>query len=353
MTSLPAKMRAVQLRDYETGPQSIAIVEMLVPQPRPGEVLVQVFASPINPSDISFLRGLYAFKKPLPAVPGFEGSGTVVASGGGILARFLNGRRVACAVAEAGARGGMWAEYVVVSARRCVPLSRDVELEAGATMLVNPLMAWAMMDEVRRGGHRAIVQTAAASALGKMVVRLGQRFSVPVINVVRRTEQVEVLRGMGAEHVVDSSAGDFDERLRDLCHKLGATIGFDPVAGETSGRVLRAQPKGSRLVVYGALSDAPAQISPASLIFEEKQVEGLWLSAWMGNRNILSQLRVGRKVQRLLATDLKTEIQGRISLEEVKYGIDQYAANMTAGKVLVMPGLRDELERGKSVLQLD
>lgn len=80
----------------------------------------------------------------------------------------------------------MWAEYVVTSARSCMPLSHHVSMEQGAMMLVNPLTAWALVDVARRGRHKAIVQTAAASALGKMVVRLGRKFSIPVINVVRR-----------------------------------------------------------------------------------------------------------------------------------------------------------------------
>ena len=102
-------MRAVQLRAYDGTPESIA-VEMPVPRPGPGEVLVRVFASPINPSDLMFIRGLYGFKKSLPAVPGFEGSGTIVEAGTGLTARFLKGRRVACAAADPKVRGGMWAE---------------------------------------------------------------------------------------------------------------------------------------------------------------------------------------------------------------------------------------------------
>jgi NADPH2:quinone reductase len=87
-----------------------------------------------------------------------------------------------------------------------------------------------------------------------MIVRLGKRFSVPVINVVRRARQVELLRGLGAEYLVNSSEPGFDKQLRELCHKLGASIGFDAVAGEISAIVLRAQPHGSRLLVYGGLS---------------------------------------------------------------------------------------------------
>jgi NADPH:quinone reductase-like Zn-dependent oxidoreductase len=337
MTSTPTTMRAVQLRAYDGKAESIAVAELPMPRPGPGQVLVRVAASPINPSDLMFIRGLYGFKKPLPAVPGFEGSGTVVEAGGGILARFLKGRRVACHAADPNIPGGMWAEYVVTSARSCVPLSRRVEMEQGATMLVNPLTAWALMDEARSGRHKAVVQTAAASALGRMVVRLGQKFSIPVVNVVRRPAQVDVLREMGAEHVLNSGDPGFDASLRDLCHRLGATMGFDAVAGEMSARVLRAQPPGSRLLVYGALSLGASQADPGSLIFEGKRLEGFWVSAWLRRRSLLGQLRITSRVQELLAQELKTELRARLPLEEVAHALEQYAGNMTGGKVLLVP----------------
>jgi NADPH:quinone reductase len=202
---------------------------------------------------------------------------------------------------------------------------------------VNPLTAWALVDEARRGGHRAAVQTAAASALGRMVIRLGQKFSLPVVNVVRRPEQVELLRAMGAEHVLNSGDPSFDAELRKLCRKLGASIGFEAVAGEMSGRVLAAQPEGSRMLVYGGLSLKAVEIDPGSLIFEGKRVEGFWLSAWLRGRNLLSQLRVARQVQALLAGDLKTEIRARLPLEKAAEAVKQYSADMTAGKVLLAP----------------
>jgi NADPH2:quinone reductase len=338
MASQPATMRAVQLRNYDGKPDSLIVAEVPLPRPGPGEVLVKVFASPVNPSDLMFMIGNYGFKKPLPATPGFEGSGTVVETGSGFMAKFMKGRRVACAAADPKISGGMWAEYVVTSAQFCIPLSKNVEMEHAATMLVNPLTAWALMAIARDGGHRAAVQTAAASALGRMVIRLGQRFGLPVINVVRRAEQVELLRSMGAEHVLNSSDPNFDDELRKTCHKLGATIAFDAVAGEMSGRVLRAQPHGGRLLVYGGLSLKGMEIDPESLIFEGKHLEGFWLSAWLRGRNLLSQLRVARQVQQLLSGDLKTEIRARLPLEKAAKGLAQYSADMTAGKVLIVPG---------------
>ncbi len=335
--AIPSSMRAVVLTAYDGKPESLTVGERSVPRPARGQVLVRMSAAPINPSDLMFLRGLYGFKKKLPAVPGFEGSGTVVAPGGGLMARALVGRRVACAATDPAIADGTWAEYLVTSAHYCVPLRKEVETEQAATMLVNPLTAWALIDEARRGRHRAVVQTAAASALGRMILRLGHRFSVPIINVVRRRQQLDLLLKMGADQVLDSSEPDFEQALKTLCRQAGATLAFDAVAGEMTGRILRAMPSGSRVLVYGALSLQACQIDPASLVFEEKRVEGFWLSAWLRQRNLIAQLRTARQVQKLLAGELKTDIQARLPLDQAARALELYTDNMTSGKILLVP----------------
>jgi len=330
-------MRAVQISSYDGKPESLRVVELPVPQPGPGEVLVKVAASPINPSDLMFIRGLYGLKKALPAIPGFEGSGTVVASGGGFLASMLKGKRVACHATDPKTTGGMWAEYLATPANACVPLKKDVDLEPAAMMLVNPFTAWALVDEAQHGNHRAIVQTAAASALGRMIIRLARDRNIPVINVVRRPEQIALLRGLGAQHVLDSNSAGFDEILRNHCRELGATIAFDAVAGEMSGRIQRAQPKRSRLVIYGALSLEAAQIDPGVLIFEGKSVDGFWLSGWLAKLSLFSRARIAGQVQKLLASELKTEVRARYPLDQAPRALQEYSAEMTSGKILLVP----------------
>ena len=337
MAAVAKTMRAVQITAYDGEPDSLRAVDLPVPQPGPGEVLVKVAASPINPSDLMFLRGLYGLKKPLPAIPGFEGSGTVVGSGGGFLPWMLKGKRVACHAADPKTAGGMWAEYLVTPATACVPLKGSVELERAAMMLVNPFTAWALVDQAQRGGHHAIVQTAAASALGRMIVRLARSRGIPVINIVRRPEQVGLLRGLGAQHVLDSNSAGFPEILREHCRELGATISFDAVAGELSACVLRAQPKGSRMVVYGALSLAPVPVDPGALVFEGKTVEGFWLSSWLAKQNLITRGRIAGKVQQLLTSELKSDVRAKYPLDQAARALAEYAADMTSGKILLVP----------------
>lgn len=334
---IPATMRALELRDYDGTRESLAVVERPVPQPRRNEVLVRIGASPANPSDLSFLRGLYGLKKKLPVVPGFEAAGEVVAAGGGLMGRWLTGRRVACAAPQNG--DGTWAEYMRTPASLCIPLRRDVGVEQGASMIVNPFSAWALMEEARRAGARAIAQTAAASALGRMINQLALRRGVAVVNIVRRPEQVELLQTSGAQHVLNSTAADFDARLKELCRRLDTKIAFDAVAGDLNGQLLRAMPNGGRVIVYGALSMRACEVDPRALIFERKRVEGFWLSDWLMGQNALAKIITSMRVQKLLASDLKTEIRARLPLEQAAQGLEQYAQHMTGGKVLFVPSL--------------
>jgi NADPH:quinone reductase-like Zn-dependent oxidoreductase len=332
---LPATMRALELRSYEEGERSLAVVERPLPVPGAGQVLVEMAASPVNPSDLMFLRGLYGQRKRLPVVAGFEGAGRVVAAGSGAWPRYLKGRPVACAAPFDG--DGTWAEYMLVPAAQVIPLSRSTDLEQAASMIVNPFSAWALMEMAAGHKARAVVQTAAASALGRMVVRLAASRGVETINIVRRAEQAEALRQAGAAHVLDSNDPDFDPRLRELCARLGATVAFEAVAGELTGRVLGAMPRGSRAIVYGALSQGACAVDPRSLIFEGKRVEGFWLADWLRQQNGLKKFLVARRVERMLGGELKTEVRARLPLEEAVEGIRQYAADMTAGKVLLVP----------------
>jgi NADPH2:quinone reductase len=329
----PNTMKALELRAYDG---RLHLVQKPVPRPGPGQVLVKVAASPINPSDLKFIVGGYGIKKALPVVPGLEGSGTVVAAGPGLMGKLSVGKRVGCMASEV--LDGTWAEYMVAEARRAIPLNKNVTLEQGAMMVVNPWTAWALLDTARRAGHRAAVHTAAASSLGRMLLRLGQRENFPIIHVVRRAEQVELLSRMGATLVLNSSDADFDSRLKESCQMHGVTVAFDPVAGAMTGRVLAAMPEGSTAIVYGSLSDEAVTVRPEQLIYENKRVEGFWLSKWVAKKGLLGRAKMAFGLQKRLATDFQTEIRARVTLEQAAEAIEQYRHTMTGGKVLIMPG---------------
>jgi len=331
---IPDQMTVVVLDSY-TGVEALRVEQRPVPKPGPNEVLVKVAATPINPSDLAFIEGLYGFKKPTPVVPGFEGSGTVVAVGNGMMGRYLNGRRVACVSQERG--DGVWAEYMVTTISLAFPLDGSVSFEQGAMSVVNPLTAMAFLALAKEGKHKTIVLTAAASALGQMVNRLFYSEGKRVISIVRSEEQVNLLEEQGADTVLDSSKLNFERDLRDLCQQYQVRLAFDAVAGEMSMQILAAMPPHSTVTIFGGLSYKPAMADIGDLVFHDKSMDGFWLTTWMAKKSFIQSLIIWKRAQKLMATDLASEIRNQFPLHEVQTAIKEYQKQMTGGKFLLSP----------------
>jgi NADPH:quinone reductase-like Zn-dependent oxidoreductase len=237
----------------EEGTLELSLADVPLPSLSSGEVLVRIEAAPINPSDLGLLlagadvasavvegpsqrpvvtapladgalRSLAArVGKSLPV--GNEGAGTVVAAGPSPEAQSLLGRTVAVA------GGSMYSQYRALGASSCLVLPPGSSAKEGASSFVNPLTALGMIETMRREGHRGLVHTAAASNLGQMLVKLCLEEDVPLVAIVRKPEQMELLRTIGAVHVCDSSSPSFMADLIDALSVTSATMAFDATGG--------------------------------------------------------------------------------------------------------------------------
>jgi NADPH:quinone reductase len=262
MTSpLPSTGLQLQSLISADGVLELSLHDVPVPTPAADEVLIRVEASPINPSDIGLLFGAADMatarvtgtaERPLvrahvpPALMkgmagrvgqwmpvGNEGAGTVVAAGASPASQALVGRTVAAI------GGAMYGQYRAVKVDACLPLPAGATAVQGASCFVNPLTALGMVETMKREGHTALVHTAAASNLGQMLNRICLKDGIGLVNIVRKPEQVALLRSQGAVHVCDSSAADFTDRLTDALVATGATIAFDATGGgQLGGQIL-------------------------------------------------------------------------------------------------------------------
>lgn len=307
------------------------------PQPKWGEVMVRMLASPVNPSDLMFVAGKYGLKPTFPATPGFEGVGVVEATGGGVLGWLRKGKRVAVI----NDRVGNWAEYTVTSARQVIPVPDGMSDEQAASFFVNPATALAMTQDVLKVTKGAwLLQSAAGGELGKMVIRLGYKFAFRTINVVRRREQVEELKKLGADHVIVESEGPIPEQVRKLVPD-GVRYALDPVGGETGSQVIASLAHGGRCLVYGSLSDQPVSVHPRYFIGNGIRVEGFWLGAWAKQQRVLKLLGLFRRVRALMAEGvLQTQFAATYPLEEVNKAVAHAAQPGKGGKVLLRIGVR-------------
>uniref|UniRef100_UPI0035CC9AD5 zinc-binding dehydrogenase n=1 Tax=uncultured Sphingomonas sp. TaxID=158754 RepID=UPI0035CC9AD5 len=284
----------------------VSLVDQSIPAPRDDQVVVQVLAAPINPSDLGLLFGaadmtsaratvrdghpLVTADVPAAAMRamtgrigeampvGNEGAGLVVAAGASPAAQALLGKTVAML------GGAMYAQYRVLRVAECMLLPDGTRPADGASCFVNPLTALAMTEVMRREGHSALIHTAAASNLGQMLVKICAKDGIPLVNVVRSAEQAALLRGIGAEHVVDSSQPDFLATLTEQIIATGATLAFDAIGGgKLAGQLLACMEAAAvermttysrygsdsfkQVYIYGGLDLAPTVLNRGSFGF--------------------------------------------------------------------------------------
>ncbi len=293
---------ALELRSLVTsrGTLELSLQEVPVPAPGANEVLVRVEASPINPSDLVLLiasadmsTATVAGTAERPVVTaslgegtlgalsarldqslpvGNEGAGTVVAAGSSSAAQALIGKKVAIA------GGAMYSQYRAVDASACLVLPDGATARDGASSFVNPMTALGMTETMRREGHSGLVHTAAASNLGQMLVKLCQKDGIPLVNIVRKPEQEELLRSLGATYVLNSTAPSFATDLFEALKATSATLAFDATGGgslasdilngmEQAANATAAQYSryGSnvhkQVYIYGALDTSPTVLT--------------------------------------------------------------------------------------------
>ncbi len=369
---------ALQLRSLikQDGTLELSLAAMPIPEPKDDEVLVRVEASPINPSDLGLLFGAAdpttmrssgSADRPIvtASVPdklmramtarvdkslpvGNEGAGIVVAAGAGKSAQALVGKTVGII------GGAMYSQYRCVPANQALPLPDGTTPAEGASWFVNPLTSLGMVETMRLEGHKALVHTAAASNLGQMLQKVCLADDVPLVNIVRKAEQVELLRGMGASHVCNSSEPTFMKDLTDALITTGATLAFDAIGGGTlAGQILTCMeaaasatgapysPYGTtthkQVYIYGGLDRSPIVLARS---FGMAWGVGGWLLF-----PFLQKIgpQAARKLQERVAAEIKTTFSSNytreVSLAEALTleAISVYGRQATGEKYLINP----------------
>ncbi|MBT3209386.1 MAG: zinc-binding dehydrogenase [Bacteroidetes bacterium] len=337
------KMRAIVLKEYHTNLikvlKNLEIAEIEIPQPMGDQVLVKVEASPCNPSDIAFMRGMYNVKKTLPKVMGFECSGKIVSTGDSPEASILLGKNVSCF--SQGNENGTWAEYFLTSAKNCIPLVEEIDMDQAACLSINPFTAFALFELAKARGSKAIVQTAAAGQIGQIVQKFAMQESMDLINIVRKDAHVEELKNAGAKYVLNLLDEKFNIEFAELCEKLNPTTVFEAVGGETTGNILNLMPENSQVVVYGGLSgDNIGGIDVLQTIFHNKSIIGFNLNDFIENQSADDFEKISLQLQnKIIEKQIETKIQKAIKLDGIVRGLLQYMSKMSDGKILIKPFL--------------
>lgn len=345
--SLPTEMEALVLNEDgftaapPTGPYLddlspyLTLSRIAVPKPEAGQVLIRLRKASVNPSDIHFIKGEYGLPRVKGAAAGFEGCGDVVLTGPG--AEKLDGQRVSFVGSKTGS--GAWAEYVIAEAGSCAPLPDAIQDRDAAAFFVNPLTAVGMVTLAEEAGTGAIVLTAGASQLSKLIIGLAAGRGIKTIPLVRRASQVEMLRELGASHPLDTTAPDFAERFAQVCKAEKPRILLDAVADEVAARAFFAMPSRTRWIVYGKLNPAPVSLEQmGQFVFTGKRIEGFWLTEWLGQISADARKAAFATVfERFASGAWKTDIRDEIPLNEVHSKLAPELHKENTGKLLIVP----------------
>lgn len=328
--SLPEKFKVILVQ----GPGKEPTLEE-VPLPKPGknQVLVKVEFTPINPSDTMTIEGVYPVSAKPPHPVGFEGSGTIAALGEDLKVPHQVGDKVYMS------GFGTFGQYLVTASESCSKIQEGISLEEASCHLVNPGTVICFARLVKKEGHKAAIHTAGSSALGRMMIRYFKHKGIKLINIVRRDEYIEELKKEGADYVLNSQAPDFEEKLKEISHKEEATIAFEAICGDLTGKVLRNQPDNSTIYVYGALAGGDCSgISAPDFIFKGKTITGFWMAKLMGELMKTGEIvEIVKEAHSLLPTILRSEIQKVFKIEQFKEALSFYKQHSSKGKVLFKP----------------
>ena len=313
--------------------RSLRVEECGLPQPSEDEVLIKVHAAPCNPSDIAFLMGGYNIVKSLPTIPGFEGSGIVVEAGEG--AEDLIDRKVSFFIQEENC--GSWSEYVISHKKKVVVLNEEMDMDQAACFAINPFTARGLLDIAILRENRAVIQNAAGGQVAAFVRQMAGDMGIEVIDIVRKQESLERLKKEGAKHVLLENDSRFEEKLKELVHKLNARLAFDAVGGALAGQVFNTMPLDAELVSYGGLSTKYISgVDSMDLIFNDKIISGFNLPEWREQIDDDFFEEISVEMQSLfISGKYQTKIQGSISFDDIASGLTDYLRNMSEGKMLV------------------
>src|ERR1700731_1182617 len=368
----------LQLRSLikKSGELEISLLQVPTPEPSADEVVVRVEATPINPSDLGLLVGAAdmatakaAGSKDAPVITarvpeaamramaarldesmpvGNEGAGVVIRTGSSEAAQALMGKTVAMI------GGAMYAQYRTIRVADCMVLPDGVTPAEGASWFVNPLTSLGMVETMRRAGHKALVHTAAASNLGQMLNKICLKDGIGLVNIVRSREQADILKKIGAKHIVDSTAPSFTDDLTDALAETGATIAFDAIGGgRLAGQILTCMETAinktakvysrygssvhKQVYIYGRLDIRPTELSGNfGMIWG---VGGFLLTPFLMKIGPEAGMKLRQRVVDELKTTFASHYTRVVSLQEAldPANIAVYAKRATGEKFLINP----------------
>lgn len=325
-------MRAVRFQSFGDPANVLAVEDVPMPEPGPGQVLVRMRIRPVNPSDLFMVQGVYGIKPTLPATPGLEGMGVIAKMGADVL-QWQAGQRVVPLGAT-----GTWQEYVLADAQTLIAVPDAVADHDAAMLLANPTSAWLLLhDELKVPQGEWLLQNAANSAVGRFVIQLAKRAGTKTINVVRRRDVMGELQALGADEVICEADDDVVARVKEITGGKGVRYAIDSVAGRSGGQLIQALAPGGTAIIFGAISNKPLVVDSGALLFKGNTVRGWWLARWFRTASPEQISLLFAELMPLVANGtLHAPVAAEYDLADVKQAVAAAAGSERNGKIVLV-----------------
>lgn len=334
-------MRALQF-DHHGEPAEVLHLREVEPAPlKPGQARIRMLLSPINPSDLLRIRGLYGKMPSYPAVPGFEGVG-IVEEAHAVFSKLFRGIGPGRKVVVLNQVTGDWQDQVVMPAMRLFPVPEGVSDHDAAGYFVNPATALIMVHyELKVPEGAWLLQSAAGSSLGKMVIKLGRKLGFKTINIVRRADTGAAIKQLGADEIIDVSKEDVVARVKEITKGTGVRYALDAVGGPCVSQVIECLGMEGHLLLYGSLDMSPAAFTNRHIIGNGIKIESFALQRWTASRSKLKLLSLLKHIGRLMQEKiLTTDIAEVFPVERYQEAIKAAETPGRQGKILLQFGTK-------------
>ncbi len=299
------------------------------PKPAADEAVVVTRAAPINPADINAIEGKYPGRREVPAVPGFEGAGVVVKVGADV-STITKGALVILPH-----NIGTWREALALKASELVAVPPEIEPVHAAMLKINPMTAWRLLhDYVDLARGDWLIQNAANSAAGRAVIQIAHELGFKTVNVVRRAELIDELRGEGGDVVLVDGEKSRDE-VKDATSGAAIRLGLNSVGGDSALRLANCLAFGGTLVSFGAMSLQPLKIPTGLLIFKDLRFRGIWINKWYDDATMQERMETFKPLFEMAKRGLlKTKVEKSYSIDDAKAAVAHATQSKRSGKII-------------------
>lgn len=282
-------MKALIFKENGVPTEVLKVVDLEDPKPAPGEALIRIRLATIHPSDVNILRGIGGTVLNLPASSGQEAFGIVEALGENSVGPAIGSKVIVFGI------WGTWRGSLICKIENLITLSDEVDDELAAQLFITPITAFIMtMLELKLTRGEWLLQSAAVSTVGKLVIQLGKIFGFKTINVVYKRSQVSMVKALGGDEVICTEDENLLEEIMRITNGKGISKAIDCVGGKTGAEMFRSLAPNGKMIVYGALSshgkpDKTAYELPLfapKMIYSSTIAQGWWLNNWLANHSV-------------------------------------------------------------------